>query len=62
MRTFLTSVVAAVVIAVGAMFVLDQTWQHQADQAFTSPTSVRMPDHGNTHNLVGKGWFSGSDH
>ena len=61
MRVFLTSVVAAIVIAGGAMLVLDQSWQ-QADQAFTSPTSVRMPSHGNTHNLVGKTWFSGTDH
>jgi hypothetical protein len=33
-----------------------------ADQAFTSPTSVRIPSHGDTHNLVGKTWFSGKDH
>jgi hypothetical protein len=52
---------AAIIIAGGAMLVLDQSWQ-QADQAFTSPTSVRIPSHGNTHNLVGKTWFSGKDH
>jgi hypothetical protein len=61
MRVFLTSVVAAIVIAGGAIMVLDQSWQ-QADEAFTSPTSVRIPSHGNTHNLVGKTWFSGKDH
>jgi hypothetical protein len=61
MRVFLTSVFAAIVIAGGAILVLDQSWQ-QADQAFTSPTSVRLPSHGNTHNLVGKTWFSGKDH
>jgi len=61
MRVFLTSVLAAIIIAGGAMLVLDQSWQ-QADQAFTSPTSVRIPSHGNTHNLVGKTWFSGKDH
>jgi hypothetical protein len=61
MRVFLTSVFAAIVIAAGAMLVLDQSWQ-QADQAFTSPTSVRIPSHGDTHNLVGKSWFSGKDH
>ena len=61
MRVFLTSVFAAIVIAGGAILVLDQSWQ-QADQAFTSPTSVRMPSHGNTHNLVGKTWVSGKDH
>ena len=61
MRVFRTSVFSAIVIAGGAMLVLDQSWQ-QADEAFTSPTSVRMPSHGNTHNLVGKTWFSGKDH
>ena len=61
MRVFLTSVFAAIVIAGGAILVLDQSWQ-QADQAFTSPTSVRMPSHGNTHNLVGKTWFTAKDH
>ena len=61
MRVFLTSVLAAIIIAGGAMLVLDQSWQ-QADQAFTSPTSVRIRSHGNTHNLVGKTWFSGKDH
>jgi len=61
MRVFLSSVFAAIIIAGGAMLVLDQSWQ-QADQAFTSPTSVRLPSHGDTHNLVGKTWFSGKDH
>jgi hypothetical protein len=61
MRVFLTSLVVAIVIAGGAVLVLDQSWQ-QADEAFTSPTSVRIPSHGNTHNLVGKTWFSGKDH
>ena len=61
MRVFLTSVFAAIVIAGGAMLVLDQSWQ-QADQAFVSPTSVRIPSHGNTHNLVGNTWFSGKDY
>jgi hypothetical protein len=61
MRVFLTSVVAAIVIAGAAVLVLDQSWQ-QADEAFTSPTSVRIPSHGNTHNLVGKTWFTGKDH
>jgi hypothetical protein len=61
MPVFLTSVVVAIVIAGGAVLVLDQSWQ-QADEAFTSPTSVRIPSHGNTHNLVGRTWFSGKDH
>jgi hypothetical protein len=61
MRVFLTSVFPAIVIAAGAMLVLDQWWL-QADQAFTSATSVRIPGHGDIHNLVGKTWFSGKDH
>ena len=61
MRVFLTSVVAAIVIAGGAMLVVDQSRQ-QADEAFVSRTSVRIPSHGDTHNLVGKTWFSGKDH
>jgi hypothetical protein len=62
MRVFLTSISAAIIIAGGAMLVLDQSWQRQVDQTFTSPTSVRIPSHGNTHNLVGQTWFSGKDH
>jgi hypothetical protein len=62
MRAFLTSIFAAVVIAIGSMLVVDRTWQRQADEAFTSPTSVRIPSHGDTHNLVGKGWSSAKDH
>ena len=62
MRVFLTAISAAIVIAIGSMLIVDQTWQRQADEAFTSPTSVRIPDHGSTHNLVGKSWFSAKDH
>jgi hypothetical protein len=61
MRVFLTSVLVAIIIAGGAVLVLDQSWR-QADEAFTSPASVRIPSHGDTHNLVGKTWFSGKDH
>jgi hypothetical protein len=62
MKPFFASVAAAVVIAAGAMVALDTTWQRQADQAFVSPTSVRLPDHGDIHNLVGKTWYSAKDH
>lgn len=63
MRSFLTSVLAAIVVAAGAMFLLETSWQRRADQAFTSTSaSVRLPDHGNTHNLVGQNWFSPRDH
>ena len=49
-------------IAVGAMYALDATWQRRADQAFVSGSSVRIPDHGTTHNLVGKDWYSAKEH
>lgn len=62
MKSFFTSVVTAVIIAVGAMYALDAVWQRQADQAFITGSSVRLPDHGNTHNLVGKTWYSTKDH
>lgn len=62
MRSFAISVIVAVVVAVGAMYLLEQTFQRQVDEAFISPTSVRMPTHGNTHNLVGRDWYSAKEH
>ena len=62
MKVFFTSVSTAIILAVGAFYGLDALSQHQADEAFTSGTSVRLPDHGNTHNLVGKDWYSAKDH
>lgn len=62
MRVFLVSAVAMVAIAIGSMFILDRVVQRNADQAFSSSTSVRLPDHGNTHNLVGRDWYSAKDH
>jgi hypothetical protein len=62
MKVYVASVVVAVIIAGGAMYGLDRAWQLPADQAFNSPTSVRIPDHGTTHNLVGKDWYSASEH
>ena len=61
MQAFFASVIAAVVIAVGAMYALDPAWR-RADQAFVSTTSTRIPDHGTTHNLVGKDWYSAREH
>jgi hypothetical protein len=62
MKAFFGGVAAALVIAIAAVYGLDATWQRQADQAFVSPTSVRAPDHGETHNLVGKDWYSATKH
>ena len=53
MRVFLTSLFAAIVIAGGAMYVLE-CWQRRADDAFTSPTSVRITHEESGHNLIGK--------
>jgi hypothetical protein len=62
MKVFFASIGAAVVVAIGAMYALDAAWQRPADQAFFSSTSVRIPDHGTTHNLVGKDWYSAKEH
>jgi hypothetical protein len=62
MRSFVIAVLAVIVVAVGAMYLLDQTWQRRVDEAFSSPTSVRLPAHGNIHNLVGKDWYSAKEH
>ena len=61
MRAFFAALAAALVIAVGSTLILDQVWQ-RADQEFSSRSGVRLPEHGNTHNLVGKSWSSGRDH
>jgi len=53
MSSFLALIAAAIVVAAGTMILFEEVWQRRADQAFSSPTSVRTPDHGNTHNLVG---------
>jgi len=62
MPVFLISAVSAVVLAIGSMFILDQLVQRNADQAFGASASVRLPSHGNTHNLVGRDWYSAKDH
>jgi hypothetical protein len=62
MGAFWSAVAVAILIAVGAMFVLDRELQYRSDESFTSPTSVRLPSHGNTHNLVGKDWYSAKEH
>jgi hypothetical protein len=62
MRAFLISIVAAVTIATGAMFLLERKWQQTSDEAFTSTTNARFPHQENSHNLVGRGWQSAADH
>jgi hypothetical protein len=62
MRAFSHVMSAVTVVAIGSMFILDQVVQRDADQAFSSSTSVRLPDHGNIHNLVGRDWYSPNEH
>lgn len=62
MRVFFMSVTTIVVLAIGAMFTLHQLVQRNTDDSFTSSPSVRLPDHGNTHNLVGRDWYSPKEH
>jgi hypothetical protein len=54
MKAFFTAVLAAIVIAIGAVYVLG-SFQKQADQAFQT-SAVRLPDHGAINNLVGRDW------
>jgi hypothetical protein len=54
MQTFLGSVAAAIIVAVGAMYALDGAWR-PADKAFTT-SGARITHEG--HNLVGKDWAS----
>ena len=54
MPAFLTSVAAAIVVAVGAMYALDGAWR-PADKAYTT-TGARITHEG--HNLVGMDWHS----
>lgn len=54
MRVFLGSVVAAIIIAVAAVFVLDWVWQ-PADKAFSTEGTRVSHD---SFNLVGKDWHS----
>jgi hypothetical protein len=61
MKAFLASVAIAIVLAGAGFYGLDTQLQRQSDQAFTSPTSVRLPVHGDTTNLVGKDWYSAAD-
>lgn len=44
MRVFLVSMMTVVVLAFGSMFFLDEVVQRNADEAFGSSTSVRLPD------------------
>jgi hypothetical protein len=61
MRVYFASAAALAVLAILAVVGLE-TAQRNVEQAFTSAVSVRLPDHGNTHNLVGRDWYSPTQH
>jgi hypothetical protein len=56
MRIFIAAILAATVIAIGAMVVLDTVFQRQAYQAFSSPTNVRLSEEAVPHSVVDKDW------
>jgi hypothetical protein len=62
MMAFLTAAVVAIIIAIGAAFVLEGSVQVQSDQALVTTSGARIPDHGDTHNLVGRDWYSPREH
>jgi hypothetical protein len=52
-KIVLASIVAAIVLAVGAVFILDVS-QRPAYDVYASPSGTRVGDPG--HNLVGQNW------
>ena len=62
MRSFVISILAAIVIAGLGFYLLDKTLQQPADQAFSSKATVRLPHEETGHNLVGKDWSSAKEH
>ena len=61
MRVLAMSIVAAIIVAVLGLYLLDN-FQQTTDQAFSSPTNVRFPHEESGHNLVGKDWSSAKEH
>ena len=62
MMAFLTAAAVAILLAIGAAYVLEGSLQVQSDQALVTTSGARIPDHGDTHNLVGKDWYSPQKH
>lgn len=60
MKTYVTTVIAVVALSAGYAYTLD-AFQRQADEAYSSASSVRLPDHGVITNLVGRDWRPGSN-
>ena len=57
MRSYLKWTIASVVIAGGTLLFVSQYWPPAEVMS-----AVRLPDHGNTHNLVGSDWYSPTKH
>ncbi|WP_372424786.1 hypothetical protein [Salinarimonas chemoclinalis] len=55
MKAFLASLVVALVVAVGAAWLLETTYQSTAADAYAT-NGARVGDPG--HNLVGTDWYS----
>src|SRR5215831_12600408 len=51
MRVFLVSILAAIAVAIAAMYGLDRNWQQTSDQGFTSATNARYPHEDSSHTL-----------
>jgi hypothetical protein len=50
MKAFLSAIVVSLVLAIGAAYVLDGSFQRPSSDAYTSPEGVRLDDPG--HNLI----------
>lgn len=60
MKAFLLAVLSAAGLALAAGALLE-SFHTRADQAYAT-SSVRLPDHGTTHNLIGRDWSSAREH
>lgn len=62
MRPFISAVTFIIALAAVSYLTLETSIQQRADQAYASPSGVRIPVHGQTHNLVGTDWSSSTRH
>ena len=61
MRAFLAAISAALITAVGSTLIWSE-YRNALIRSSAPELGLDPPDHGNTHNLVGKSWWSGRDH
>lgn len=62
MRSFLFGIIGVIALAAVFYLTLETAVQQRADEAYASPSGVRVPVHGQTHNLVGTDWRSSTKH